>query len=414
MKVAVVAEFYPRAHDPVLGVWSHRQAVAAHQAGAEVQVLVLHRVIPPASSLKAGPGTALREFRTLLRQPRHTELDGLPITYVPYISPGRIGSYGVWGKWAARPLGRALRRLHSHFPYEIVHAHNAVPAADALRRARKLPAVPVVTSVHGGDVFHTAPLRPDWAMNVSAGLNASDLVLANSSGIRTACQRLTTSPVEVLLLGADIPDADPRPPRDHTLITVAHLIERKRHADVMRAMWVLRGRWPKLRYVIVGDGPERAHLEQLAVELDMADRVVFTGQLPPAEAMAALDDSTLAVMPSVNEAYGVAYVESMAHGVPTIGALGEPGPLDLADLGSGIQLAAPGDVEHLARVIDRLLSDKAERLRLGKLGRRVMAEHCSWDVVGRTTVAVYERLLADRTGSDGVPAAAPASIGSTR
>jgi glycosyltransferase involved in cell wall biosynthesis len=391
MKVAVVAEFYPRAHDPVLGVWSHRQALAAKAAGAEVEVLVLHRPIPSVAAMKKGPVAALRELRTLRSQPRHTHLDGLPITYVPFYAPARAGSYGDWGKYAARPLGRALRKLHKRFPFELIHAHNAVPAADAIRRANI--SGPLVTSVHGGDVFHTAVQNPAWSANVSSGLNASDLVLANSSGIRTACGALTSAPVEVLLLGADVPEAEPRPPRDHTLITVAHLIQRKRHADVMRAMWVLRARWPKLRYVIVGDGPERPILEALARELQMTDRVIFRGQLPHEEAMAAIDGATLAVMPSTNEAYGVAYVEAMAHGVPAIGSLGEPGPLDLADISSGIQLAAPGDVEHLSRVIDRLLSDPSERARLGKLGRRVIRERCSWEVVGQETVITYERVL---------------------
>lgn len=47
MKVLVVSEFYPRADDPVLGVWAHRQAQAAIAAGAELRVLVLHRIVPP-------------------------------------------------------------------------------------------------------------------------------------------------------------------------------------------------------------------------------------------------------------------------------------------------------------------------------------------------------------------------------
>jgi len=42
-----VAEFYPRSADPVLGVWAHRQALAAREAGADVRVLVLHRLVPP-------------------------------------------------------------------------------------------------------------------------------------------------------------------------------------------------------------------------------------------------------------------------------------------------------------------------------------------------------------------------------
>lgn len=400
MKVAVVAEFYPREHDPVLGVWAHRQAMAVRDAGVEVEVLVLHRLVPPARALKAGPRAALSELRTLAQHPRRTELDGLPITYVPFISPDRTSTYGTWGTWAAPPLRLALGRLRRRFSYDLIHAHNAVPPAEAVRRTD--PAVPVITSVHGGDVFHTAQLRADWAGVVGGALDASDLVLANSSGIQAACRRLTSTPVDVILLGADVPEREPRPPKEPALITVAHLVPRKRHADVMRAMWVLRNRWPTLRYLVVGDGPEREHLEQLARELGLEERVEFRGQLPHEQALASIDEASLAVMPSVDEAYGVAYVEAMARGVPTIGSLGEPGPLDLADLQSGIQLAAPGDVEHLARVIDRLLASPGERQRLGKLGRRVIAARCSWEACGRATVDAYERVLhgpADHQGA---------------
>src|SRR4051794_41809480 len=54
VKVCVVAEFYPSERDPVLGVWAHRQALAARDAGADVQVLVLHRLVPPEASLRDG------------------------------------------------------------------------------------------------------------------------------------------------------------------------------------------------------------------------------------------------------------------------------------------------------------------------------------------------------------------------
>ena len=49
MRVAVVAEWYPSPGDPVLGIWAHRQAIAARDAGAEVRVLALRRPIPPLS-----------------------------------------------------------------------------------------------------------------------------------------------------------------------------------------------------------------------------------------------------------------------------------------------------------------------------------------------------------------------------
>ncbi len=132
MRVAVVSEFYPRADDPVLGVWAHRQAVAARDAGADVRVLVLHRPIPP---LSTAPRDIARETLRRATQPLRADLDGIEIGYVPFVSPPRPRSYGSWGRWAAPSLRVALRRLRRRFPFDLVHAHNAVPAGDAVLRS---------------------------------------------------------------------------------------------------------------------------------------------------------------------------------------------------------------------------------------------------------------------------------------
>src|SRR5215204_5490137 len=98
MRVAVVAEYYPRAADPVLGIWAHRQAVATRAAGVDVHVVVLHRLVPSDATLRA---RRWGEIIAPLRQPLRAELDGVPIWYAPFVSPPRERSYGSWGAWAA-------------------------------------------------------------------------------------------------------------------------------------------------------------------------------------------------------------------------------------------------------------------------------------------------------------------------
>src|SRR5205807_3396789 len=127
VKVAVLAEFYPSQRDPVLGIWTHRQALAARDAGADVRVLVLHRLVPPRSSLARGPSSALGELAEIVREPRQQVRDGLPVSYLPYVSPPRHRTYPAWGAWAAPVLGLALQRLYRSFPFDVLHAHNAVP-----------------------------------------------------------------------------------------------------------------------------------------------------------------------------------------------------------------------------------------------------------------------------------------------
>jgi teichuronic acid biosynthesis glycosyltransferase TuaC len=386
VRVAVVAEYYPRASDPVLGVWAHRQALAARDAGADVRVLVLHRPIPSRAALRTRrPGPLLAP----LRQPRHTELDGLRVEYVPFLAPPRPRSYGSWGAWAAPTLRRALRRLRREFPFDLVHAHYAAPAGDAVRRAR--PGVPVVVSVHGGDVLSVAERSEAGARAVRAGLANARLVLANSAGIAARCRELGAAHTTVVHLGTDLPPLSPE--RGAALVTVGHLVARKRHSDVLRALWLLRDSHPELRWDVVGDGPERGPLQRLAGDLGLDGRVRFLGQLPPGMARAAAQGASVFVLPSVDEAFGVAYVEAMAGAVPAIGSRGEPGPEEIAAAGGGLRLVPPGDPEALAAELRALLDEPNWRRELGQAARATVEAGFTWERCGRATVAAYEEAL---------------------
>ncbi len=391
VRVAVIAEYYPRRADPVLGVWAHRQAVAARDAGAAVRVLVLHRLIPPRASLTAGPLDAARALSTLLAQPRRELRDGLEVTFVPYVAPVRSRAYAHWGAWSAPTLALALARLRRSFAFDLVHAHNAVPAGDAVRRTRVR--VPVVVSVHGSDVFYTATRGPAGRAAVRRSLSAARLVLANSAGTAELARGHGARRTEVVHLGADLPEGPPAREGPATLVTVAHLVARKRHADVLRAVAVLGARHPNLRYVVVGDGPEREALATLARRLGISDRVELLGQLAPAQALELVRRCTLFVMPSTDEAFGVAYVEAMAGGVPAIGCRGEPGPEEIAAAGDGFTLVPPGDIERLTQRIDELLSDPLRLREAGRRARLTVSRHFTWEACGQHTVAAYRTAL---------------------
>jgi len=393
MKVAVVAEFYPRAADPVLGVWAHRQALAARDAGADVRVVVLHRPLPPLAALREGPKTASQAAARAAAQPLHAQLDGIEIDYIPFLAPPRPRSYGDWGRWAALPLAHALKRLRRDFRFDLVHAHNAVPAGEAVRRAQ-LDGTPLVVSVHGGDVFHTAPRYARGAAAVRAALYRAQLVIANSGGIERRCRALGARQTRVVHLGSDLPAQRAEPYAEPTVVTTGHLVARKRHADVLRAIALLRERHPRLRQLIVGDGPERERLRELARQLDLTDRVEFTGQLDPYTALQRTRRATLLALPSHDEAFGMVYVEAMAGWLPAIGARGEPGPEEIAAAGGGMTLVETGDATGIAAAIDALLSDPARQHDEGERARANVEANFSWSGCGAATVAAYEEALA--------------------
>jgi glycosyltransferase involved in cell wall biosynthesis len=193
----------------------------------------------------------------------------------------------------------------------------------------------------------------------------------------------------VVHLGSDIPAPTPRSPQP-LLVTVGHLVARKRHADVIRALAQLG---PDIGYLVIGEGPERGRLSSLANELGLRERVELAGQLDPEAALSRSRTAWLFVMPSSEEAFGVAYVEAMAAGVPAIGAVGEPGPEEIAACGGGIELVPGGDPEALARLMAALLGDRGRLEALSAAARATVEAHFSWEGCGERTVAAYRSAL---------------------
>ncbi|HWH44504.1 MAG TPA: glycosyltransferase [Thermoleophilaceae bacterium] len=387
MNVAVAAEYYPRRRDPALGVWAHRQALAASEAGAEVSVLVLERPLPP----RASPARAAEA----LRQPAREVRDGIEAQYVRFVAPPRGGSYAWWDRWARRPLTRALERRHRERPLDLVHAHYALPAGAAALPFCRSRRVPLCVSVHGGDVLGPELQRPAARSRVADVLQAAGLVMCNSRATLRAAAALAgrDDHMRVVHLGAAAPD--PPPPRHErpTVVSLGDAVPRKRQADVLRAVRLARDEVPALRAVLIGGGPELGALETLAGSLGIAEVVEIRGRMAPAEALAELARGHVMALPSVDEAFGVAYVEALACGLPAIGCRGEWGPEEIAAEGPGMLLVPPGDVPALASAITGALEPGRHR-ELSEAARRTAAASFSWKACGRATVEAYAEALA--------------------
>lgn len=412
LRACVVAEIYPGAHDPTLGIWAHRQALATRDAGAEVRVICLHRPVPP---LAAGRDLVRRRDARMLRewavrerhQPRRTRLDGIEVRYARFLAPPRPLSYGSWGLFARPALQRALEALYREWPFDVVHAHYAIPAGHAARSWARRRSLPLAISVHGGDVYWTSQRSRLARRTVASVLRDAGAVLCNSSGTleRVAALGVDRTRLRMVRLGARPPDPEPERRQAPTIVSSGYLVERKRHADVIRALPRIRELVPGCRYLVVGDGPERERLTELAAGLGVADAVELPGRLGPQEALRAVAGCHVMALPSVDEAFGVAYVEAMAAGVPAVGCAGEAGPEEIAALGGGLVRVPPRDPDALARTLSDLLSDEDRRSALGAQARRTALEHFSWERCGEQTVEAY-REAARATGAGDRRAAA--------
>jgi glycosyltransferase involved in cell wall biosynthesis/thymidylate kinase len=136
---------------------------------------------------------------------------------------------------------------------------------------------------------------------------------------------------------------------------------------------------PAARLVIVGDGPEKLPLEQLAAGLGVAENVEFVPWLPRHEAMSMMSQVDVFLFPSL-EGAGMVVLEAMAHELPVICLdFGGPGDMVARDCGFAVTVGRPNDtVTRLGDVLTALARDRSMRLRMGAAAKRNVTKNYLW------------------------------------
>jgi glycosyltransferase involved in cell wall biosynthesis len=151
----------------------------------------------------------------------------------------------------------------------------------------------------------------------------------------------------------------------------------------------------RLDFTIVGDGPERPALEQLADRLGVRHAVHFTGLLPPGEVGARYREADLLLFPSVKEFGGGVVLEAMAMGVvPCVVDYGGPG--ELVTPTTGFRLAMTGRdgiVAALAEVVGRIAADPSCLTPLSAAARARVEDLFTWPRKAEQVEAVHDWVL---------------------
>ena len=333
--------------------------------GGQRQVLILaaglHASAPVESLVVTGKGTVMAARLVAA---------GVP-TYVTPWGPGLDPRVVMHTMAALRP--GAI--LHAHDS----HAH---ALADALARMRRTPIV-VTRRV-------TIPIKnPQRYRRAGA-------VIAVSAAVRALLLRegIPAERIHVIPDAVDIahvtavrdwpPEVPPVAAGAPLIVTIAALTREKGVDVLLDAAAQLHTTHPTARWIVLGEGPERAALEARSVALGIDQVVTLAGFVPGPEAV--LRAATVAVQPSRSEGLGSSVLDALALGVPVVATTAGGLPEALA-WGGGV-LVPPGSAVELAAAVGRLVDDPAERRRLGEAGRAA-AEQFSVDRLVQRTLDVY-------------------------
>jgi sugar transferase (PEP-CTERM/EpsH1 system associated) len=161
---------------------------------------------------------------------------------------------------------------------------------------------------------------------------------------------------------------------DFIILQVARLDPIKDHSTALKALAQTVGQEPRIRLVLVGDGPERPAIERQIADLRLRPSVTMLGQRSDVSELLAAADAFL--LTSVSEGLPVTIIEAMATGLPVISTRVGGVPEVINDGDSGL-LAPAGDATALAAAIVRLTRDAHLRTRLAENGRERVASRFS-------------------------------------
>jgi glycosyltransferase involved in cell wall biosynthesis len=304
----------------------------------------------------------------------------------------------VFCEWLG--LYRRLRRRD----YDLLHSHWILPQGFTGVLSAGPLGVPHVITAHGGDVFALSGRLPTHFKSYALG--RADAVTANSSVTRNAILKIAPGLATVHRIAMGVSEVEPR--RDEVsglralyrrgagplLVFVGRLVEEKGVEDLLRAVSLLTARLPDVTALIVGEGQDRAALQNLAAELGLHDRVAFAGWVAPEEIASYLAAGDVFVGPSRTspegwvEAQGLVFAEAMLAGTPVI-ATRVGGITEIVEherTGLLVRERAP---EEIAAAVERLVLGPGLGERLARTGR----ERVRTRFTRRSTAQAFSRLF---------------------
>jgi len=328
--------------------------------------------------------------------PAWTRRGSLIVEHPRYVVIPKIGM-----TLAPRTLFYALKRtvhrlISAGYRFDLIDAHYFYPDGVAAVRLGQYFNLPVVVTARGTDLN----LIPEYATPRKLICDAA----ARADGLITVCQALKDRLVElgtsadrvtVLRNGVDL---DLFAPTDRaaarrilgltrrTLGSVGHLIERKGHHIVVRALASL----PDIDLLIVGEGPERAALERLALEAGVADRVRFMGRVDQGQLPQIYNAVDALVLASSREGWANVLLEAMACGTPVVASPVWGTPEVVATPEAGVLMRSldwQGVVSGVRELFDNLPLRSATR---------AYAERFSWDATTEGQLSLFHQILAER------------------
>lgn len=319
--------------------------------------------------------------------------DGVEICYLRYFTLSSFGERGFNTYSAICSLRTRLKSILDGFAPDVIHAHTLGFDSSIGAWLKERLNCPMVVTTHGGDTVR--PLAKGLRKELKLWCDQADGVVAVSSALKTKlCSCDTETPVYSILNGFVPVESKGEGARSPLgIIQAGHLIPSKRTNITIRAFSQLKKKYPEATLTIIGQGSERASLEELCSELGVSEDVRFLGQIPNKDVLKEMSEAQFFVMVSSPEGFGIVYLEAMYSGCVAIGAEGE-GISDVITSGENGFLVPIDDPEAIVRVLEECINDPDMASSVAQQGY-ISAKGLTWAENARQYIDLFNVLVSN-------------------
>ena len=288
--------------------------------------------------------------------------------------------------------------------WDLVHGHDIItPSSLYCAIASRIKAKPFVLSQHDYlfGATHGAKLFFHMLSNRTIGmftLRTARAVIGLSSAATRFALKLGALASNTCVIPNSVDTSVFRPSKSdflrqkwgingQVILFVGRLTVHKGLEVLLRAFNRIRPEFPRANLVIVGQGPEEAHLRAIQNEMKL-DRVTFLGLQPWSAMRKIYPACEFLVLPSFYEPFGNVVLEAMACGLPVIGSK-IAGMADIISHGETGYQITPGDFDRLSYYMRTLLADRTLRSKMSKAARKVTEEKLDDKIIARSVERLY-------------------------
>jgi glycogen(starch) synthase len=325
--------------------------------------------------------------------PDEARYNNIPIYRLPFRAALKNGHVHQLAE-----LCRRVKRLKLSFNPDVIHVNAVCPVSMLHLRTAHVTAAPVVLRMNqealvdemgkANTLTRQALESADWVCCVSSA------VLAKLQSLFPAINGRSS----VIHNGVELPTIvnDAVPVQAPRLLCLGRLVPAKGFDLAVAALASIAARYPNLRMVIAGDGPERAKMERQVAQLDLSRIVEFIGWVEPDRVLPLISTASIVLIPSWREGLPTVALQAGLMGRPIIATRVGGLPEVVLHHQTGL-LCEKGDGGGIADAIAYLLDHPKRAVEMGQEARRRVGENFLWE----RCVAAYDSLYRQLTSEGG-------------